>query len=268
MGVKHSLPVSGYVICKDEEAHIAACLESLDVCREIVVVDSGSTDATLQIIERLIAAGMPIRLFQRPWPGFAAQKQFALDMCREDWCLCLDADERLDDALRAALPDLIRQPDGVAGIRLMRRPYFYPTGRAPKGVRADDILRLTRHGRAHYDPASRVHERMILDGRTIDAKVGEVLHDRGMTLAQMIEKQNRYSTLKAEGMLAAGRRPRFSRLLLNPIVYFVRQYLFRRFLLAGRSGFIHAAAAAIYAFLVEAKLFQADAVRRARGGDG
>lgn len=263
MPVNPSLPVSGYVICQDEEAHIAACLESLDCCREIVVVDSGSTDDTLPIIERLIASGKPIRLFQRPWPGFAAQKQFALDMCREDWCLCLDADERLDDALKATLPDLIRQPEEVAGIRLMRRPYFYPSGPAPKGVRGDDILRLTRRGRAHYDLTSRVHERLVLDGRAVEAKIGEVLHDRGMTFAEMIDKQNRYSTLKAEAMLAAGRRPHAARLLFNPLVYFVRQYVFRRFFLAGWAGFIHAASAAIYAFMVEAKLFQVAAVRKA-----
>ena len=79
---------------------IGACLASLDSCAEIIVVDSGSTDATLDIVRDFSARGWPIKLIERDWPGYAKQKQFALEQATQPWVLSIDADEWLDDALR------------------------------------------------------------------------------------------------------------------------------------------------------------------------
>ena len=81
------LPISATVICKNEEVCMPACLASLDSCAEIVVVDSGSTDSTLAIIRDFLARGWPIRLIERGWPGYAKQKQFALEQATQDWVL-------------------------------------------------------------------------------------------------------------------------------------------------------------------------------------
>ena len=88
-----------------------ACLESLADCAQIVVVDSGSTDRTLAIVADFAARGFPIELHQRDWPGYASQKQFALEQVREPWVLSIDADEWLDADLRADLPHLLQAPE-------------------------------------------------------------------------------------------------------------------------------------------------------------
>ena len=93
-------PISAFIICQNEVAVLGECIESLDFCREIVIVDSGSTDGTLALIESYAAQGYPIRLISNAWPGFARQKQFALEQCREPWCLSMDSDERLDPQRR------------------------------------------------------------------------------------------------------------------------------------------------------------------------
>ena len=114
------MPLSAAVICKNEEDCIGACLASLDSCAEIIVVDSGSTDATLAIVRDFSARGWPIKLIEREWPGYARQKQFALEQATQPWVLSIDADEWLDDALRDDLPALLQAPPHIAGWRLQR----------------------------------------------------------------------------------------------------------------------------------------------------
>src|ERR1700728_923809 len=102
-----ALSVSAAVICLNEAACIGKCLESLRDCAEIVVVDSGSTDATAAIVDGLVQRGFPIRLIHQPWLGYARQKQLALDLATQPWVFSIDADEWLDEDLRATLPRLM-----------------------------------------------------------------------------------------------------------------------------------------------------------------
>ena len=113
-----TLPISAFIICKNEEAVLGNCIESLKGCAEIVIVDSGSTDGTIELVQEYVARGWPIRFMHQDWLGYAAQKQFALEQCTQPWCLSLDADERLDAELQAALPELMKAPEEVAGWRL------------------------------------------------------------------------------------------------------------------------------------------------------
>ena len=96
-----ALGLSAAVICLNEAACIGKCLESLRDCAEIVVVDSGSTDATPAIVDDFVRRGFPVRFIHQPWLGYARQKQFALDQTKEPWILSVDADEWLDDELRS-----------------------------------------------------------------------------------------------------------------------------------------------------------------------
>src|SRR5690349_7513078 len=98
---------SAALICLDEAACIGKCLESLSGFAEIVVVDSGSTDGTLAIVDDFARRGFPIRLVRQPWLGYARQKQLALDLATEPWAFSIDADEWLDEDLRASLPHLM-----------------------------------------------------------------------------------------------------------------------------------------------------------------
>ena len=102
-----ALAASAAIICLNEAACIGKCLESLRDFAEIVVVDSGSSDATLTIVDEFMRRGFPIRLIEQAWLGYARQKQFALDQATQPWVFSIDADEWLDDDLRASLPRLV-----------------------------------------------------------------------------------------------------------------------------------------------------------------
>ncbi len=248
-----ALPISATVICKNEEACIGKCLSSLEGLREIVVVDSGSTDRTLAIIEDHRRRGLPIRLIRQAWLGYAAQKQFALDQATEPWVLSIDADEWLDDDLRAELARLVAADAAVAGWKLRRTLTLY--GRfepVSLWTRPELILRLVRRGRARFDDSLIVHEGLIADGETRTARKGLLRHERGLPLDEQMRKEIIYARLKAEQRLENGRKPSRLKLLLNPPIYFLRIFFWNRFFLCGWAGVIHAATGATYSFMTEA----------------
>ena len=255
MDTAGDIKISAYVICKNEADMIGDCLKSLAFCADIVVVDSGSTDGTLAVIEQAIADGMPVRLFQRDWPGYSAQKQFALDQCAHDWCLCLDADERaeegLGDSLKAAASEGRYQAFGI-GYRL----YLHGYGYQPKSVRSDYPVRFAQKSRCRYDLSRKVHEGLIVDGETGRIPSPGFLHRRSLSIQEQMQKEIAYSRIKAEQVFAAKGKPRPLRLVFNPLVYFIRLFFFRRYFLCGFAGFIHAMTAATYSFMVEARIYQ------------
>jgi len=247
------LPISATVICKNEEACIGKCLASLDGLAEVVVVDSGSTDGTLAIVEDFAKRGLPIRLIRQDWLGYARQKQFALDQAKAPWVLSIDADEWLDDDLRAELPRLANADESIAGWQLRRTLTLY--GRmAPVSLwtRPERILRLVRRGRAHFDADLIVHEGLIADGKTEVARKGLLRHERGLPLDEQMRKEVVYARLKAEQRLANGRKPSRLKLMFNPSIYFLRIFFWNRFFLCGWAGFIHAAIGATYSLMTEA----------------
>ena len=247
------LPVSATVICKNEEACIGKCLASLEGLAEIVVVDSGSTDGTLAIVEGLARRGLPVRLIHQPWLGYANQKQFALDQAAQTWILSIDADEWLDDELRRELPRLLTADGSLAGWRLRRTLTLYGSP-SPVSLwtRPEHILRLIRRGRARFDASLIVHEGLIPHGPTAIARKGLLRHERGLPLDEQIRKEIVYARLKAEQRLERGRKPSTLKLLLNPPIYFLRIFLWNRFFLCGSAGFIHAMTGAVYSFMTEA----------------
>jgi glycosyltransferase involved in cell wall biosynthesis len=247
------LPISATVICKNEEACIGKCLSSLEGLAEIIVVDSGSTDGTLAIVEDFSHRGFPIRLIHQPWLGYARQKQFALDEASNPWVLSIDADEWLDDALRAELPSLMAADESIVGWQLRRTLTLY--GRlAPVNLwtRPENILRLVRRGRARFDADLIVHEGLIPDGKTAVALKGLLRHERGLPLDEQMKKEIVYARLKAEQRIALGKKPSRLKLLLNPTIYFLRIFFWNRFFLCGWAGFIHAATGATYSLMTEA----------------
>ena len=248
-----SLPLSATIICQDEGSHIGKCLASLNGFAQIVVVDSGSTDRTLAIVDDCARGGLPIRLIRQEWLGYARQKQFALDAAREPWILSIDADEWLDEALRAELPRLIAADASVEGWRLRRTLTLYGS-RKPVSLktRPELILRLVRAGTAHFDEALIVHEGLIVKGRTEVAERGLLRHERGLPLDAQMKKEIVYARLKAEQRLERGKKPSWAKLLFNPPIYFLRIFFWNRFFLCGWAGFIHAMTGAIYSFMTEA----------------
>lgn len=255
-------PISAFIICLNEEAYLGNCIESLVECAEIAVVDSGSTDGTIALIQSYIDKGWPIRLFHEAWRGYAGQKQFALDQCTQPWCLNIDSDERLDAPLRKLLPELIAASDDIVGWRVARRPYLIGFGYTPEHVRERKNLRLIRRGKGSYDLSQAVHEGIVPNGKVGKAKTGSLLHYRPLVIDEQILKENKYSTLKADQQVAGGKRAKFLKLVFSPPMYFLRLYFRNGLWRCGASGFIEAMTGAVYAFLTQAKIHQRQAVKR------
>jgi len=133
-----TIPLSVAIITKDEEANIKACLQSVIFARQIVVVDSGSTDKTLAIAEEF---GCDI--YREGWHGFGAQKQIAIDSCTQPWILVVDADERIPPETAAVIKSIVASPDvATAGFTFPRKNYFQGRWIRHAGWWPDRILRL------------------------------------------------------------------------------------------------------------------------------
>ena len=228
-------------------------MQSLAGFAEIIVVNSGSTDGTLGIVDEFVRHGFPIRLIHQPWLGYARQKQLALDQATQPWVFSADADEWLDDDLRASLPRLMAADGAVSGWKVRRSLTLYGQSKpVSPWTRPEHILRLVRRGRARFDPALIVHEGLVADeGDTPIARQGLLRHERSLPLSEQMKKEIVYARLKAEQRLKLGRKPSSLKLLFNPPIYFLRIFFWNRFFLCGWAGFIHAATGAMYSLMTE-----------------
>jgi glycosyltransferase involved in cell wall biosynthesis len=244
------LPLSLCVITRDAAAQLAECLASVPFAAEIVVVDSGSRDDTVEIARRFGA-----RVIEREWPGFGAQKHFAATAAAHDWVLCLDADERLTPELAAAIVAAMTKQDsepGPVAYAMARRNRFLGRWLAHGEGYPDRIVRLFDRRRARWSDDS-VHENVVVDG-PVARLAGDLLHASAESLAAYVAKQNRYTTLQAEAMHARGERVSALRLALSPCVRFVRYYVVRLGFLDGVAGLVHIAIGSFASFLKYAKL--------------
>jgi glycosyltransferase involved in cell wall biosynthesis len=256
-----TLPISAFIICKNEANYIERCIRSVALCAEIIVVDSGSTDATLQIVEKLQMEGFPLRFIYEPWRGYGGQKQFALEQCSQEWCLSIDSDERLSPNLIEALPDLISQHE-VAGWKITRYDYLTGFGFVPPRAHERYHLRLFRRGLGAFNPEDRIHEGITVKGRVEKARQGGLMHFRPLPLAEQILKENNYSSLKATMKAERGLPARPFKMIVSPPIFFLRWYFRYGLWRCGWSGFIRAANGAVYSYLTEAKRYEFEALRK------
>lgn len=230
-------------------ATLAACLDSAAFADEIVLLDSGSDDATLAIAQQRGA-----QIHHEPFKGYSAQKQSAIDKAAHDWVLLLDADEALADGARAAIEAALEQP-AVAGFRLPRRELVFWTFNH-RGVRLNTHLRLFDRRRVRMNDVP-VHAAPDTNEPVATLRGAEFLHYGEPDIHTKVAKINAYST----GLVAhkIGKRRRFLalRLTLYPWFFFLRQYIGKRWFLDGWAGFINAVSAAYYVFLKYAKLYEA-----------
>lgn len=255
------LPISAFIICQNEERVIENCVRSISFCAEIIVVDSGSTDETLSILESLRQEGLPLRILQEPWRGFGAQKQFALDQCTQDWCLSIDSDERVSDALKEAMPGLLAQTS-VSGWKITRYDYLNGYGYVPPSSHERYHNRLFQRGSGKFNTTDLVHEGIHIDGTIKKAIRGGLLHFSPIMLHDQMLKENKYSTLKAQMKEARGLPPRPWKIIFSPPIFFFRWYIAHGMWRCGWAGFIHCANGAVYSYLTEAKRYENQAIVR------
>jgi glycosyltransferase involved in cell wall biosynthesis len=243
------LPVSLCVITRDAAAQLADCLASASFTGEIVVVDSGSRDDTVEIARRSGA-----RVIEHAWEGFGAQKNFAVANAAHDWVLCLDADERVTPELRASIERIFGMPAErrPAACAMARRNRFLGVWLRHGEGYPDWNTRLFDRRRARWsdDP---VHEHVIADGAVLRID-GDLLHESAESLDAYLAKQNRYTSLQAEAMHARGERAGVGRLVFSPLIRFVRFYVVKLGFLDGAAGFAHITIGCFNSFAKYAKL--------------
>ena len=230
------------IIVKNEERNLARTLASVSFADEIIIVDTDSVDRTVEIAESFGA-----KIFNRPWPGFAAQKNFAIQQCTGDWILSLDADEELSPELRTQLQFLLPTYPPIDAYFINRRNLFLNRWIKHGGYYPDPKLRLFRRSAANFTQAPRfedrpVHETIAFDGEssTLDF---DLIHHAYPTLEGYLEHMDRYSTLGAQLLVAQGRVSRdvlsfYWNILLVPTLTFFWNFFFRLGFLDGREGLL------------------------------
>lgn len=241
-------PFSAVIITLNAAHQLETCLQSLSFADEIIVVDSGSTDTTIELAQRFNA-----KVLHQPWLGFGKQKQFAVAQAQHDWVLCIDSDERISRQLQTSIELNLRQP----------AHQVYKMARSNKFMG-----RFLKHGEGYPDWSTRlfnrryanwsddsVHEK-VLTSEAIAILSGDLLHESGEDIAVYLQKQNRYTSLQAEQMFARGKQVGVGKLLFSPIFRFIRFYVFRLGMLDGLPGLVHILIGCFNSFCKYAKLLE------------
>jgi len=253
--------LSALVITMNEEKRLPACLESVRFADEIIVVDSGSTDRTLEIAGRFTP-----KVFHQDWLGMNGQKAFALAKASGDWVFNLDADETASPRLQAEVQEIIaRQETASAGFLIPRLTFYQGRPIRHSGWYPDRKLRLFRRelGRwAGQDP----HDQVEVQG-TVGELSGELFHYTYEDLAHQTSALSQYAWDVAKAKQKAGERFRLHRLLLHPPGAFLRTYLLKQGFRDGLPGLLIAGLNGYYTFLKYARLWEMDRSERKRPGD-
>ena len=241
------MKISATIITLNEARNIRAACESIFWADEIVIVDSGSTDETVEI-----AVECGARVIRNPWPGFAEQKQFATEKAQHEWIFSLDADERVSDELRTSIAALRSKPDEhlADGYVVARRAFYMGRWIRGGGWYPNRQLRLYRKSRGHWEGAY-VHESVRMQpGARVERLKGDLLHypftDTAEHERMIVE---RYAPLAARKMFEEGRRTSAFKLACIGPATFIRSFILKGGFRDGRAGFTIAKLAAHHALL-------------------
>ncbi|HYG07738.1 MAG TPA: glycosyltransferase family 2 protein [Stenotrophomonas sp.] len=233
--------LSACIIAFNEADRISDCLASLAFCDEVLVVDSFSTDDTAALAQ---AAGA--RVLQRAFDGFRSQKDYAVAQATHDWVLCLDADERISEALRASiLATRDAGFSGMAGYRFARLSDYFGHFLRHGNAYPDRVLRLFDRRRGGWRGKREIHEAASVDG-AVGTLRGDLIHYPYRSLEQQLAKTQRYARMMAEHEFARGKRASWSKLVLAPAWRFWRGYVLRAGFLDGWRGLVYAYVRANY----------------------
>lgn len=230
------MTLSVIIIAKNAGTMIRRCVESVAWADEVVVVDSGSSDATQDICREL---GAKV-IVTSDWPGFGAQKNRALDAACSDWVFSIDADEWVTPELRDEIQATINSVAAASAYTIPRRSSFCGRYMKHSGWSPDYVIRLFQRGSARFSD-DLVHERLIVDDAVRKLRQ-PLMHETITDLSQLITKMDLYSTASARDLHARGRRASIWTALLHGGWAFFRTYILRAGFLDGREGLMLAIA--------------------------
>lgn len=240
------MKISATIITYNEERNLPRAIESLRCCDEILVVDSGSTDRTVEIAEKFGA-----RVLEANWRGYAGQKNYASDQAAHDWILSIDADEALSEDLEGEIWQLKKNGPELDAYTFPRLAQYLGKWILYSGWYPDRKIRLFDRRKARW-MGEFVHESVISEGRVGDLE-GNLLHYTCGSLSEHLKTMDRYTTLAAEEVVAQKRHVGYRKLVLDPPWTFFKTYFLQRGFLDGVEGLSIAYMAALYTFLKYAK---------------
>lgn len=231
-----AIKLSVIAITKNEESHISKCLESVKWADEIIVLDSGSADKTVEICKQFTP-----HVFETDWQGFGIQKQRALEKATGDWVLSIDADEIISPELRAEIENAIRQNQFDAFL-LPRLSSYCGKFIKHSGWYPDDILRLFCRETGRFTDDI-IHEHAVVEGK-IGKLTTPILHESYRDLSEVLEKINSYSTLQAQKLFARGAASSLSKAIFRALWKFIQTYFVKAGFLDGKHGLMLAISSA------------------------
>lgn len=248
------MKISATIITFNEERNVARVIESLRCCDEILVLDSGSNDRTVEIATKLGA-----RVIEASWHGYAAQKNIAAELASNDWILSLDADESVSEALEAEIWHIKKSGPQFDGYTVPRLAQYLGRWILHSGWHPDRKVRLFDRTKAKW-VGSFVHESVTVTG-TVGHLKSNLLHFTCNSLSEHVRSMDRYTTLAAQEIASQQKNIGLSLLLFDPPWTFLRTYIWKLGFLDGAEGLAIAYMAAFYNFV---KYFKARAMSPGR----
>ena len=242
-----TIPVSVYVITKNEEENIARLLDNLQSVAEVIIVDSGSTDRTLEIANSYSNTNVSFN----QWVGFGEQKTHALSLCTFPWVLNLDADETLSNSFIEELEQFVSQDKFVAlkSTRILLR-----WGKQPRNFGGiEQLIRLFKKEYGHYE-SRQVHESISISGEIKESEAA-ILHHENLSYSQRIEKTVFYAKLKAQDKFNNGDKTNMLVVLIIFPLTFIRLYLFKGHFMDGFGGILTSVNVAFYNYMKYSNLW-------------
>lgn len=228
---KHKL--SALLIVYNEIAHINDVLANLSFADELIVVDSYSSDGTVEAIKKLDA----VQLYQRHFDDYTSQRNFAIEKASNDWILFIDADERVTPALQKEIVETIVKPEADDAYYFYRKFMFCKKPLHFSGWQTDKIFRLFKKSRASYVAERLVHETLSVDGNIGKLK-HKLIHYSYNDYESYKQKMLSYGRLRAKELFTKGKKPTLFHRIIKPAYKFVNHYIFRLGILDGKKGYI------------------------------
>jgi len=242
------IQLSVIIPCYNEEKNIRGCLESVTWADEILVVDSFSTDRTLDI-----AREYTDRILQHEYVNSAAQKNWTIPQARHDWVLIVDSDERVTPELRGEITALLAHAPRRDGYWIKRKNFLFGKEVRHSGWGGDSVLRLFRKDLGRYQE-KRVHAEVEL--ANTDVLSGYLEHVSVSSMTDWVNKINRYSSWKARDKFERRTKAPVAHMILRPPLRFVKDYVFRLGVLDGWRGFLISSLSAFAELVMASKIVQ------------